>query len=175
MTPVREGLVGTNRIHDGRGALDVTWSHAAIPHMKPFVTDWRAVETLFEAFVAGESLVDPDVRAVFEPFDLFDDEGRLTIPIVVADSTDPVHRAGLRIATVLTDRVPEALDLPGMVERFGFRDEPQALVVAYHELMWDVLDVLVRRGVVVRPAILDGAAESPAEVAALVYGVRPGP
>lgn len=171
VTPERFDLVGTNKISDDRGALVVTWSHAAIPSMVPFVTDWPAVEALFEAFVDDRQVGDR-AREVFAPYGLFDDSGGLTIPVVDSRGSDPLHIRGQRIAETLAVAVPEALDLAFLRGRFGFRSESQALVVGYHELMWDVLDALVERGVVERPAVLDGRAAGRPEVGALVFGVR---
>jgi hypothetical protein len=48
-------------------------------------------------------------------------------------------------------------------------------VIAYHELMWDVLAVLERRGLLARPAILARPEEArESDMAALVFGVRVG-
>jgi hypothetical protein len=172
VTPARSGLVGTNRVSDERGALNITWSYAALPSMVPFVADFVSVEALFEHFADRRDVVSPEVRAVFEPHGLFDERGSLTIPIVEAHVGDPVYDLAIRIATTLTAEAPGALDLPGLRQRFGFDSDAQALIVAYHELMWDTLEALVRRGLVSRPAVLDGAGGGPADVAALIFGAR---
>lgn len=171
--PAREDVVGTNRISDEGVALSVTWTHAAIPRMAPFVADWPAVKALFEDFARGGPIVDPRARRTFAPFDLFDAEGRITIPVIVEDESDPIHALSLRIAGTVAERAPAALDLQALQRDFGFRDASQALVVVYHETMWDVLAALERRGAIERPAILvDPDAAEPADVAALVFGVR---
>jgi hypothetical protein len=96
--------------------------------------------------------------------------------VIVRDSADPVYGIALRMARKVTEQVPETLDLPALERRFGFRSATQALIVAYHELMWDILATLERDGVVERPSILTahGSAD-PSDVAALVFGVRDGP
>lgn len=171
VTPTRPDLAGTNRISDERGALFVTWSHAAIPSMAPFVANWPAVEALFEAF-AAERAVGPPAREVFAPYGLFDDSGSLTIPVIATDGTDALHVRARRIAEAIAAKAPAALDLPSLRRRFNFRSDAQALVIGYHELMWDVLDQLVAGEVVERPPVLDGHASGPGDVRALVFGVR---
>lgn len=171
VTPERARLVGTNRISDERGALGINWSYAALPVMKPFVTDMASVLALHEA-LADDRPVAPEVRPVFEAYDLFDTRGRLTIPIIEAHAGDPLFDIAHRIASTLVTRAPEALDLAGMRRHFGFSSDSQALVIGFHELMWDLLDVLEERDLVERPAVLDGAGEGLADVAALVFGVR---
>lgn len=168
--PERPALVGTNKISDERGALYVSWSHAAIPAMGPFITDFGKVVALFEQF-AARTPVATDLRTEFEPYGLFDDRGAFTIPIIEAVAGNPVHEVSLRIAGRIAELAPLALDLPTLRRQFGFRSDSQALVVAYHELMWDILDDLVERGLVIRPGVLDGAARDPAEVSALIFGV----
>jgi hypothetical protein len=171
VTPERAGLVGTNRISDERVALDINWSYAALPSMKPFVTDMASVMGLFEALADGDPVA-RDVRPVFEDYGLFDADGRLTIPILEAHAGDPLFDIANRIASTLVSRAPAALDLPEMRRRFGFSTDARALIIGFHELMWDLLDVLEERGLVQRPAVLDGAGKGPADVAALIFGVR---
>lgn len=170
--PEREALVGTNRVSDERGALYVSWSHAAIPALGRFITDFGKVVDLFERF-ADRTPVEPELRAEFAPYGLFDDHGFFTIPIIEARPGDPVHEVSLRIASRITELVPSVLDLRGLRLQFGFASDTQALVVAYHELMWDILAELAERGLVRRPGVLDGESRDPGEVAALIFGVRP--
>jgi len=112
------------------------------------------------------------VRPVFEAYDLFDARGRLTIPIIEAHAGDPLFDVAHRIASTLISRAPGALDLTAMRRQFGFSSDAQALIIGFHELMWDLLDILEERDLVQRPSVLDGTGEGPADVEALIFGVR---
>lgn len=172
--PARSDVVGTNSISDSGVRLNVTWSRAALPHMRPFVADLRALEALFDGFAAGR-LTDPYAKQVFASYNLFDDAGRFTVPVITRDPSDAIHAMALRIATTLAERIPESLDLQQLRAQFGFRTDAQALIVTYHELMWDILAAFEGKGVVQRPKILTGAGKiAPADVSALVFGVRGG-
>lgn len=171
VTPKRAGLVGTNRISDERGALNVNWSYAALPSMKAFVQDFASLGALFEAFAERSDTVPAEVRGVFEPYGLFGEDGSLMIPIIEEHAGDRLYDLALRIATILTDAAPRALDVAALRRDLGLRSDAQALIVGYHELMWDVLAALEEGGLIRRPTVLDGHGQ-PADVAALVFGVR---
>lgn len=176
--PPRTDIVGTNSISEGGVRLNVTWSRPALRHMRPFVADMRTFASLFDGFARGR-VTDPRAVEAFAPYELFDADGRFTIPVIVRDSADPVYVTALRMARKVVEQAPEALDLPALERRLGFRSASQALIVAYHDLMWDILATLERDGVVERPPILTGRGSAePSDVGALVFGVRdrlPGP
>lgn len=171
--PPRAFNAGTNTISQGGVALVVSWTEAAIPLMAPFVADFPTLARLFDDYRTVGWVEDARAREVFGPFDLFDEDGRLTVPVLVRGGDDPLSRSARTIADRLAREAPELLDLPALVSEFGFRDEAQALVVAYHELMWEVMDTLEARGIVERPrAFADPDSAGPADVAALVFVVR---
>jgi hypothetical protein len=69
--------------------------------------------------------------------------------------------------------VPGHLHLTAIVEEFGFRDAKQALVVAYHEMMWDLMDRLEAEGLVRKPvAFADPGHAQSSDIADLVFIVR---
>jgi hypothetical protein len=171
--PPRAFSMGTNTVSDKGISLHVNWTERAIPRMIPFVADIKTFLRMFGDYVERGRVEDEHARKVFGPFDLFDSTGRFTVPIIRADRRDPVHKLSEEIARQIADSLSTVLDLQSLSKQFGFRDNRQALVIVYHELMWDLMDQLESRGIVQKPLVLaapDTAKQS--DVADLVFIVR---
>jgi len=171
--PPRAFAPGTNSISEEGVSLKVSWTEDAIPQMLPFVADVPTLIQMFDDYRTAGGVKHERVREVFGPFDLFDEEGRFTIPVIVEDDSNPMYRSAKAMAKAVAGVAPEHLHLTALVEEFKFRDAKQALVVAYHELMWELMDRLVAGGFVRKPtAFADPSRAEPADIADLVFIVR---
>ncbi len=171
--PPRAFASGTNAISEEGVSLKVNWTEDAIPHMLPFVADFPTLIQMFEDYRTVGAVENSRVREVFGPFDLFDAEGEFTIPVLIEEASNPLYSLALSVAKMATDEAPALLDLAALVEEFGFRDEKQALIIAYHELMWDVMDYFEEEGMVRKPvAFSEPNQAEPADIADLVFIVR---
>jgi hypothetical protein len=174
--PPRSFSPGTNSLSDHGVALKVTWTRDAIPRMLPFVSDFATLGRLVDEY-ADKGIVDDErVREVFGPFGLFDESGHFTVPVINEATSNALYRAANSIAKEVARQVPPLLDPAGLAAAFDLPDEQEALVVAYHELMWDVLDHLETSGLVHEPAAFAEPEKArPADIAALVFIVRGSP
>jgi hypothetical protein len=171
--PPRTFSPGTNSISDGGISFKVAWTEAALPKMRPFVANFRIFARMFDDYKERGHVEDKRAREVFGPFDLFDETGRFTIPVIVEDDSNLLYRSAKTLAEAVATEAPLLLHLPALEAAFGFRDEGQTLVLAYHELMWDLMDRLEERGLVQKPAAFAQPEQAkPADIAALVFIVR---
>lgn len=171
--PPRSFSMGTNTVADRGIALKVNWTKKALPKMMPFVADWENLLRLFNDYVEKGYAEDEQAKAVFAPFALFDDAGRFTVPVIQVADTDSLYVVSSLIAENVAREASTLLDLPGLTEKFGFRDEEQTLVVLYHDLMWDMMDDLEKEGLVRKPVAFASPEQAePANIGDLVFIVR---
>jgi hypothetical protein len=171
--PPRSFSPGTNSMSDHGVALKVTWTEGAIPRMVPFVADIPTLGRLLDDFENHGAARDARVRQVFGPFDLFDAAGHFTVPVIDERASNALYRSARAIAADVAAQAPGLLDLSRLVSDFGFRDREQALVVAYHELMWDLMDQLEELGLAEKPVAFAAPQQArPADISALVFIVK---
>jgi hypothetical protein len=171
--PPRSFAMGTNAVSDKGISLHVNWTERALPKMKPFVAELKTFIRMFEDYVERGRVEDAQARQVFAPFNLFDETGRFTVPIIRVDSRDPLHKLSVRLARQIAERVPTLLDLNSLSKQFGFRDNQQTLVIVYHEVMWDLMDQLERKGILEKPvAFVQPDTAKPSDIGDLVFIVR---
>lgn len=171
--PPRSFSMGTNSVSDKGISLKVNWTERAIPKMGPFVADIKTFLRMFDDYVEKGRVEDGDAVRVFGPFALFDGTGHFTVPIITAKHGDPLYDLSDGIAQRVAQELPALLDLGALSKQFGFRDSKQALVIAYHEVMWDLMDHLEGEGIVQKPAAFaDPDKARPTDIGDLVFIVR---
>jgi hypothetical protein len=150
-SPKRETFCGTNSISDKGYSLKINWAPQAIPLMKPFVTDWKNQLKMFDEFITQGKVTDQQVKAIFEPFRIFDAEGSPTIPLITESPDNPLYQSCLELAKLVSEKLLDEIKQNNFKNSLGCRDEEQALVIAYHEWMWEFLDECETKGLIVKP------------------------
>lgn len=171
--PPRSFAPGTNSISEEGISLKVNWSYEAIPHMLPFVTDFPTLIQMFNDYKERGAVVHDRVMEVFGPYNLFDEKGSFTIPIIEERDTNSLYNSARKIAERIVESTSELINLSVLKNELGFRDEKQTLVVIYHELLWDIMDHLEAKEVIHKPVVFaEPNLAKPSDIAALVFIVK---
>jgi hypothetical protein len=172
-TPKRALFCGTNSISDKGYSLKINWAPPAIPLMKPFITDWKNQMKMFAEFANQGKVTDAGARAAFGPFRIFDAGGCPTVPTITESPADPLYKCSLELATIISAQVLQDMKADNLMNLAGGGDEGAALVIAYHEWMWEFLDECERRGLLEKPdAFAHPEKASAADVGDLVFLVK---
>jgi len=173
--PARAFECGTNSITDKGVSFKVNWSEKTIPKMIPFVADWKNQLQMFNDYLEKGRVVNEEAKKVFAPFNLYDKDGYFTIPVIEEKEDNELYRISCAISEKVAERVPKILDLSGLTEKYGFRDNGQAMVIVYHEMMWDLMDYFEEEGLVGKPvAFASPEKVEQKDIADLVFIVRSG-
>lgn len=92
-------------------------------------------------------------------------DGSCVFPVIHENASEPIYVAGRRIA----DRIAKAVlenDMQKLIG--GGATAQQARLIEGHELMWEVLNALIRQGVVQQPAVLRSKPEDTASLMPLL-------
>ena len=171
--PKRGFICGTNTISDKGVQMSVNWSANAIKNMIPFVSDWKNLSVMFDEYIEQGKVVNREAKSVFAPYGLFDESGFFTIPVIEEVEGNRLYGKCLAIAKKISGNVIEYMDVNSMTGEFGFKDDKETLVIAYHEVMWDLLDYLESRGVVEKPVVFSSPdSSSPEDVSSLIFFVK---
>lgn len=86
---------------------------------------------------------------------LADKKGYLLIPIIKEDSQDALVRVSDEIVFKLAAFVSRHSS--EFMRAYQLSNENLSKVILYHEMMWDMMDILVERGILTEPDILKGS------------------
>jgi hypothetical protein len=168
--PARASRCGTNQYTVDNGYISLNWSEAAheqIGGLKGGSDDLRA---LAAAVRKDGRVVDATLREALLPYRLVAADGRPLIPVITESVTDPLHTGALTLSDELADRSLAVLPLADLQTELGLDDPAVALIIVYHELMWDLMEALEADGLVERPGVLSGdPTAQPADIGKLAF------
>jgi len=171
--PKRDFHCGTNKISDKGIQLLVNWSPGTIKNMIPFVSDWKNLLKMFDDYVDSGRVLDPKAKKVFEPFNLFNNVGIFTIPVIIENNNNKLFRIYDEISDKIANNVNSFMDLNALRERFHFRSNKQTLVIVYHEMMWDLLNYFENKNLITKPVTFSEPGNTkPADISNLIFIVR---
>lgn len=95
-------------------------------------------------------VTDAGLLRELQPYGLADAEGNVTIPII-RKQPDDFHRLTDKLVGAISAELKD--NCVSLASRYGIGDEKTAMVVLYHEVMWDLLDKLIRDKLISIPPI----------------------
>ncbi|MFE6612583.1 hypothetical protein [Amycolatopsis sp. NPDC057786] len=144
--PPREGAIGTNEVKEAGAGLTMVWTDPTVEALNR-LTESPALRPALRAAGRGDLPRATLVADEGHAWTVVGDGAWPTIPLIRRREADPIHAIGHRIAA----KVVSGLQ----------RDMPTAgVVVAAHELIWDLMDALEAAGIVRRPAVF-GDSQAP--------------
>jgi hypothetical protein len=164
---------GTNKLSDRGISMNVNWSNASNPKRLPFVADFKNLSRTFDDYTTLGRVVDTTARRVFTPFNLFNSEGEFTIPIIPETNSNMFYKVSIELSERIATAVLSALDTASLRATYHLRDGQQTLVIAYHEIMWDLMDAYEHKGLLKKPrAFSDPSHSMYTDISDLVFIVR---
>lgn len=162
--PPRNFSCGTNTYSIGRYALKFNWSRTGMSIIRPFFGVLRALDNeVFKQFADKGFIEDSKAKATLLPYGIFDDSDSLRIPIIEEDEENELYRVSLSIARRIAEKSLSLLAPDEMNALYDFRDVQQAMVVVFHELMWDLMGVLEEQGIIQKPVVFANPEEASSE------------
>ena len=102
----------------------------------------------------GNRIENKEVIDAIEGWGLTDREGNILIPIMRVGNNDEIDILCNSITTKLSDAVKNFCN--SWYRTINISSENVAQIIFYHEVMWDLLDILESKGMISMPPILKG-------------------
>ena len=160
----REGSkFGTNGF--GEQDLILTYIHSDIAPAN------ELMDRCAEELARSGKVTDARLIARLKPYGMVDGDGNPLFP-VIKQADDRFHQ--------LTDKLVDAIsselkaNCGSLKTRYGIDKENVAMVVLYHEVMWDLMDLLIQDRVIAVPAILNDATANQGRLNEVLFFVKGG-
>ncbi len=169
----RERELRTSSLYRGPVAVKVSWVEALGPRIESLLTGPQSLLTLFADFLEKGQPESPELKARMMEYGILGPGREFTLPVVEESPGNPLFEICGRLTARVAETVNAQLDRAALVRELGLESESQALVMAYHEVMWGLMERLVEAGKVELPApIADPSGAREADLGRLVVIVR---
>lgn len=102
----------------------------------------------------GNRIDNKDVIQSIAGWGLTDNNGNILIPVISRNNNDSIDQRCKAIATVISDAVKD--HCVSWSKAHNIASQQLGQIIFYHEVMWDLLDILESKGIVSMPEILKG-------------------
>ena len=167
--PKRDFSCGTNSISDSGYSIKVNWSENIIPKMIPFVSRFDLQEKILNDLISKGKVENEEAKNVFGPYNFFDKNGNFTVPIIKEENNNTTYKIAKAISEKVTSFIETQFDNSKLKKMFGFDNSSQMIIILYHEMMWDMLNILEQQNIITRPiAFKDPGKVQPKDISDLL-------
>ena len=131
--------------------LKINWNEDALPKLEPMMKDKKNIDLLLAGYKKVGKITDKPAKKALNPYNLFDDDGDITLPLIVEKRGEALYERCLPIAKTIADYVVKDIDLDGIQTQLNLPDKEITLLIVYHELIWDMLKYLETQGLTRKP------------------------
>lgn len=140
---------GTNSFN----AFHQTWSDSL-----EYWLDTKTIIQFIDEYTQNKKIVSKDLLDKSIEWGLTNKRGNPLIPIIKEDSQDTLVKVSDEIVSKLAACV--SLHSSEFMKAYQLNNENLAKVILYHEIMWDMMDILVERKIITEPDILTGRSQA---------------
>lgn len=168
--PKREFTCGTNSISDKGYAIKINWSENSLSLMMPFVTRFDLQAKILNDIINYGKIVDKDCIDVFKDYKFFDQNGELTIPVIVEKNSNQLYQLSKQVAEKVVDFLSREIAFSQIQQEFGITEQPEIIVTLYHEILWDILLNLEYDNIIEKPLpFKDKKKAKPEDISNLIF------
>jgi hypothetical protein len=138
---------GTNKLRNGEFAFNWNWAYSEN------VTDelWdKNIEALFPLTQAN-AVPNKETIDEFSAFGFFDKDLHLTIPVINEKDNNTLCVLSNNIIDKLLPAFMTNTDIETLKTSYNFSDNSETVVIFYHEIMFDLMDLLIEKQIIQIP------------------------
>ena len=167
--PKRKFSCGTNCLSSGNLTISVNWSDES----GVSVSSYKMLRKMLNDYKENGKITTSEVSKTFGSNGLFDNNGILQIPIIKADSTDIIYNQSENIAKIIVGYLKNDIDYSKILAGYPDLEKGDAITIVYHEIMWDILDIMEENGQIEKPRAFRTPTEAkPEDLKDLIFIVR---
>lgn len=99
----------------------------------------------------NSKIKDDVLKRTLIKYDICDDKGNLKIPYIKKDSTLNINRNCINIAQKIYDYLIKNVDFTEINSKYNIQSNGAAIIIVYHDIMWDILDTMEEKGFLKKP------------------------
>ncbi|MFC2104661.1 hypothetical protein ACFLS4_04835 [Bacteroidota bacterium] len=159
IAPKRNFSCGTNSLSSGNYIIVENWSDITTV----YVSNYKLFKEILNDYKENGIVTKPEIFNEFRKNKFFNDKGELQIPIIKADSTDMIFVQSEIIAKKVADYLINNIDYSSFLSDHSNLSKEQKIIILYHEIMWDILDIMEETRQIKKPIAFGNPKESKAK------------
>ena len=145
--PKRKFSCGTNSSSEENISAAVNWSDTS----KLSLTKIVDYEAMLKDLKKNNKITDTINIRKLKQYDICDINGNLKVPFLKKDSTNNFYICCNKIADKIFNYLITEVDFSSIEKKYNIQSKGDAIVILYHDIMWDILDIMEENGQIKKP------------------------
>ena len=145
--PKRKFSCGTNSSSEENITVAVNWSDTSKLSLTQIVDN----EAMLKDFKKNKKITDTVNIRKLKKYDICDINGNLKVPFLKKDSTNNFYICCNKIADKIFNYLVTEVDFSSIEKKYNIQSKGDAIVILYHDIMWDILDIMEENGQIKKP------------------------
>jgi hypothetical protein len=129
-------------------------------------------KSILEEYIKNSKINDDALKNYIKVYGICDENGNIKIPVIVKGDESDIVNSCNKIAQSIYDFMVNKVDYLELNNKFNIHSREDAIIIIYHDIMWDILDILEEKGLVQKPIIFsnpEAAQKSDLKDVLLIY------
>lgn len=145
--PKRIFECGTNSISYKNLTAATNWSDTS----KLSYTEIVDYNTVLTDLDINSKITDSKVKDTLVKYGICDTNGKLKVPFIKKDTTNNFNICCNQIADKIFNYLDKNVDFSTIEKKYNIQSKGDAIIIIYHDIMWDILDLLEEIGQIKKP------------------------
>ncbi len=165
---------GTNSQSDSTFTLCIT-DGAPYSLSKTFYERDDLKQAMLNNILLEGKVTDTAVINNFAIYNIFDGEGNVLVPIIQENNQNILYQLSNKMSDKICNAIIANIRLDEITKQFKLKDNEQALIIFYHEILWNIMAELDVKNIIDKPLILsDPSKANSGDLANLIFFIKKG-
>lgn len=147
LEPKRDFSCGTNSLSSGNFSINVNWSD----NSKISISSYSLLREFLNDYKENEKVTQMEHFKKFRENNFFNENGEIQVPIISKNSSDIIYLESKKIAAIVAKYLSTKIDYTSFLLEYPNLSKGQKITILYHEIMWDILDVMENNKLLDKP------------------------
>ena len=147
LKPKRNFSCGTNSLTSDNFSINVNWSD----NSRISISSYSMLREFLNDYKENGKITKIETFKEFRDNNLFDKNGKIQIPVITKSDSDIVYLESKKIAEIVVEYLSTKVDYTSILIDYPNLSKGQKTIILYHEIMWDILDIMEDNKLLQRP------------------------
>lgn len=154
--PARSFSCGTNKYSNNNISLMINWSY----NQKKKFNAYEEVYSFLSDYLKNGKCSNKKLITKFFENGIVNKKGNLKVPVIETQKKDELHNISHILAQKIANFSMNKVDYSQMQKDFFINKKQDAIIIIYHEIMYDILDILEQKNKLKKPKLFDNSKEA---------------
>lgn len=106
---------------------------------------------ILNEIIANSRIKDDGLKNQLFTYNICDKDGNITIPLITKKESKEIYNISDSIANTIYNYIVNEIDFSKICTKYHIKSKGDAIIIVYHDIMYDILDILENDGFLKKP------------------------